>query len=382
MAGFFEFAEDETNFSSFMKLTFFIFGLVKLDFTPIDDQVGLKENFFYRARVNFCRFSIFSIVFSGILFLVNALKSDDFVLTATCTLNAITVFQVSLKAFATFQNRERIWNIMQALRDMSEHHVIENRKPLIRYHLEKYLHTMKMYTMGIVVSGIPIIIFPFLKFVFFGIMEPTLNFWYPIDVNQPHTFPLALLWCDWVGYFVLSFLLGVDSLLYAILSIIAMEIDLLCEDFAGFFSSPNHKEGHQEMKKLVDRHIQLKDITKEMQNIYSSNFLFSFVISSFTICFTAFQISVANGNLTIYSFYIPSLGVMTGQIYLLCMHGQKIMNASDDMIDKIYCSDWTVVEDIHMKKQLVLIMQQCQRGVKLTAMEFADISYPTFAGVR
>lgn len=383
MAGFFEATEEEINFNSFTKLTLFIFGLVKFNFTPIEQDASRKEKFFFEARLNLCRFNVFTIALAATSFLIHAAQSKDFVFSSTCILNAISVSQVGLKIFATLHGREKIWNIIQALKKMSEiRGSFKNKKYRIKSYFDEYLRTMKIYSVIIASAALPVVILPLIKFVFFGIMEPTIIYWYPIDVYQTHTFFIALLWCDWIGFFGLAYLLAVDSLVYVIITMIAMEFEILREDFEESFNIPTLNGKHPEIMGLVKRQIDLYELVDELQGIYELNFLFSFVISSLIICFVAFILTVANGNLTLYSFFIPFLGVMMGQIFLLCMYGQKLMDASAEMAHGIYNSNWSEVEDISVRKQLVLIMERCQKEKRLTAMGFADISLPIYARVR
>lgn len=83
-----------------------------------------------------------------------------------------------------------------------------------------------------------------------------------------------------------------------------------------------------------------------------------------------------------YIFYASYLGTIVGQIWLLCYYGQKLIDSSADLAEGIYESDWMDLDNNLLRKQIILIMLRVQRLQRLTAKNFAVISFETFATVK
>lgn len=222
--------------------------------------------------------------------------------------------------------------------------------------------------------------YPIVPYLLFGTMEMSLKYWYPFDPLTPTNFPIAALWTDWVVGIALVFLLASDSMLYALISVLTMEFDGLTEALINFRFTPVHERAER-VKFLTNHHNRLLEIGDKLKDIYSYTFLISFAVSSMIMCFVAFQLTTAGGNLFIYAFYIPYMGMMGGQMLLLCNFGQKLIDASESVADGAYQSLWENSGDNNFNKQFILIMQRAQKPKKLTALGFADISLTTFTTV-
>lgn len=137
------------------------------------------------------------------------------------------------------------------------------------------------------------------------------------------------------------------------------------------------------MKELVDRHNKLLDLGDKLQEIYQLTFLFSFVISSLIFCFILFKLSTTSpgDRVEAYSFFVPYLCMMVGQVFLICFYGQRLIDASLAVADGVYNCGWEEIFDVKFRKQLLLIIIRSQRPKTLTAMGFAEISLPSFTSV-
>lgn len=99
------------------------------------------------------------------------------------------------------------------------------------------------------------------------------------------------------------------------------------------------------------------------------------------MCFVAFQLSPARNDFSTYTFYIPYLSMICGQILLLCVFGQNLKDSSEAVADGVYDSGWEDFADNDFKRQLVIIILRAQRPKRLTAMNFAEISLTSFTSV-
>lgn len=154
---------------------------------------------------------------------------------------------------------------------------------------------------------------------------------------------------DWIAVNCVLLSLCTESMLYALITLISMEFDFLKTDLMNLHYFPIH-ERSRKVNNLIELHNKLLDISDNLQKIYQSSFLMSFVISSALMCFIAFQLSTAGNDISKYAMYVPYFMAMSCQILLLCVFGQKLINASESITEGIYNCHWEEFSDNALKK--------------------------------
>lgn len=380
MAAFFNPAEDEINFNSFTKFPLFLFRLLFFGFKPASEIASLSTRIAYSLRMCYFKFIIVCLVVAIASMIGYAIvNSDNFVAAATSVPNVVTVVLIGLKSLATLLRKDQIWQIFLELSAIFELHAGENKKYKIKNYLSSYHRLVKTYSGTFVLMFMPIAV-PFFDYLATGRMKISVNYYFPYDAYQAETFLWTLLIVIWIAFYTLVLLLATDSLLYSLTTVVAMEFDILKVDFMNLNLMPKHRRADQ-IRSLTDRHNKLFDLGDKLQEIYALTFLFSFVISSLIMCFVAFQLSIASGDISAYSFYIPYLCMIGGQILLLSVFGQKLKDSSEAVADGIYDCGWEEFKDNAFKRQLVIVMLRAQKPKRLTAMNFAEISLQTFTTV-
>lgn len=378
----FRIREEEINFHSFLKFSALIFRFFFWSFEPLGDDASFKQKFAHTARIFYFRFVFFTLgvaIVSFVTFGVTHL--DNFFLATSSVPNANCILLILLKGLSTFMHRKDIWLICHELNDLLNERIISsNKSRSLKKYLDEYHRVIRIYSVPFIVVSIPIV-FPLFPFIFHGDMDLPILYWYPIDMYRAEVFPLALIWVNWIAWNASMMLLAVDSLLFALISVIAMEFDILRDDIA-MLSSTAEDERMKKIQSLTDRHNKLLSFVDKLQSIYGLMFLYCFVISSLIICFIAFQMSTATNFGEGYMFNAPYLGMMVAQVFLLCFSGQKLIDSSLGVADGAYNCGWENINDIKLKKTLILIILRSQRPKRLTAMNFAEISLPSFTTVR
>lgn len=343
-----------------------------------DKSVARKVVHFTRiAYYGFCLFA-FPVAITMIVAYV-AVNSADLIRALGALPNAVTIALIAFKGFVTFINRKQIWTLILKLKAIFEDRPCESVKSKVKEHLDHYQKHVRPYAVTFILTGIPLAI-PVLPYVLFGTMKETADFWFPFDPYTRGTFPLVLFWIDWITWNSTATLLGSDSLFFALTALVTMEFDILKRDLMAAMALPNEQR-MKIMKSLVDHHNKLLELCGDLNEIYSPTFLASFVITSLSLCFVAFQLSAREVSFEIYSFCIPYLLLLSGQIYLVCAFGQNLIDAEEAIVEGIYESDWEDIVENPFKNQLVLIIQRSQRAKKLTAMGFAEVSLASFKTV-
>jgi 7tm Odorant receptor len=367
--------ENEIDFNSFVKFSKWLFQVHLFKFEALSVNSSPRATFLYKAKQLFTWFCLLSMVIAASSMTAFVFVNiSDFLAASNSLTNIVTISLIGLKAFVTVLKRETICDVMKSL----EASVGTNRKHKMKSYLSSYHQSIKLYSIVFIATFFPIL-FPIIPYMASSKMQLTVNYWYPFDAFQLSTFPIAFAWNVWTSWVSLTFLLATDSLLYALIEVISMEFDMLKIDLLSLKASPSH-ERLSTIKSLNQRHIELIELSDKLQNVYAVTFLFSFVVSSLMMCFVAFQLSTAK-KLSAYTFYVPYLGLVSGQVLLLCVYGQKLIDSSSSVADGAYECGWHEMRDNRLKKLLILIIARGQRPSRLTAMGFADISLPSFTSV-
>lgn len=364
------------HFESFTKLSFVWFKLVLFDFEPLDEYATTKKKLAHAARQFYVKISIICLNIAFGLFLAYIVaNSEDFATASKGVPNSATIFLIALKAMATYYRREDIWKILQELKVIFENRVRGSPNFKVKKYFDEYHFHVKIYAATFLLTLVPIA-FPAIPFILYGIMENKMNYWFPFDIYRRSTFPLVLLWTDFVALNSSLYLLGCDSILYALITLISMEFDAVKVDFMDLTKVAKNEQA-KTASNLVDRHNKLLDLSDMLQDIYGIIFFFSFFISSLILCFIGFQLSINSEN----SYFAPLLGLISGQILLLCVFGQKLIDSTHSIAEGIYNCGWDDLDDNDLKKQFILIILRANKCKRLTAMKFADISLQNFTGV-
>ena len=377
---FFDPPEDEINFKSFTKFSLFCFKLLCFDINPLSDNANWQQKIEFcvkRFGAMFFLFALFLATFSDLGYAIA--HSDDLVAASSSILDVFTTVVVVAKGFITFRRKTDIYKLFQELEDISKRRVNRNKEYEVKKHLDNYHFYMKIYVLSSVMISIPVVLL-IVPFLLRGEMGMMVKFWFPFDAFMPQTYPIVIVWSYLIVWAILNYAMATDSMLYAFLTLVAMELDILKIDLMKFSYAPRHGRAEL-MRDYTDRHNQLLNIVDKLQDIYSITIFLSFAVSSLNLCFVAFRLILVDADLAVYSFYIPYVGIICGQIFYLCIFGQKLIDASESIGVGAYFSEWETIDENDLKKQFVITICRAHRPKLLTALGFADMSLKTFTTV-
>lgn len=372
-------SEAEISFDSFIKFPLFWFKMVFFDFKPLGVNPRISDSLKFTAKTSFCLLCIVAFILSIIsLIMYSFLIAEDFLTASVNVPNAVTSTLVTLKTIVVLLRRRDIWNIFEDLRVHFRTHGGDNAKYSIKKYLDSYHSVVKtnaMFFFVIILS----VVSPTLAYFTNGTMELSVKYWFPFDPFKPKNFPIALLWINLLTFLFPVVWLSLDSLLYALITVVAMEFDILRADFLDIEQAPR-SERIAKLKSLVMRHNELFEIRNKLQSIYEIVFVVCFVISSLVMCYVAFILSNAN-EFALYTYYVPFLFLVGGQILLLCFFGQKLLDSNKNLAEGIFNSGWEDLGDVVLTKHLMLVIARAQATKRLTAMGFCDLTLNNFTSV-
>ena len=372
--------EEEINVYSFISFPLFCFRLVFFDFEYLQNTESLKRKCVHFARKSGAVIFILLLVLAALSYFGYAIvNSADLVATSSSLLDVFTTVVIITKGSINFGRRDDIVKLFDEFKEIFERRGKRNREFGVKKYLDNYQFYMKIYAFSSVMIFLPVFLL-FVPFVLRGEMGMVVNYWFPFDAFTYKIYPIFLVFSDLAGWSIVVYALATDSMLYSFLTIVGMEFDILSEDLMKFSHAPKHVR-MKLMKDLTDRHNQLLNIGDKLQDIYSITIFLSFCVSSLNLCFIAFRLVIVEATLSVYAFYIPYMGITCGQIFYLCIFGQKLIDASESVANGMYFSEWETFEDNNLKKQFIIVMARAQRPKLLTALGFAEISLTTFTTV-
>lgn len=350
-------------------------------FQPLSENATLREKLSYYKGLSFYSFCLvvhLCAILQAILYGIQHADSLEVLLRNTT--DAITVILAVTTGFAPFLRRGDIWKIFVELEAISQNRDKENSVYKVKKYLDGYHQVVITYTGFCCTTFIPHL-FPWFSFMISGKMIFLVTLWYPFDVFQPKTFPFALFCLNLYAGLVGVFLSTSNALLYAIITVLSMEFEILRTDIKNLQFESKVERG-KKLAMFIERHNKLYELSDKVQDIFEVTFLIRFVISSLIMCIEAFQLSAIEMDLTGYMYNVPYFGMISGQVLLLCWFGQKLIDSSSEVADGFYESDWMDLDDNDYKKQIMLIMLRAQKSQEFTAMKFAKVSIESFTTVR
>ena len=371
--------EDEINFESFSKFPLFFLKLFFYDFQQLSEHANMRMKVKHNTKRIFNRFCLMSLVV-GTIQTVNYsfTHSDDFNTIIHAISEICSFLAILIKGLILILRKDKILEIFEELKTLFENRLngIEDCK--IKKYLAGYSQLIKIYV-GIFLIENLIMALPWLPYLISGSKISVVNFWFPFDI-----FAIKQLWIDWLSHIYVTFLLALDAMIYAFITIISIEFDFLKNNLK-FIKVESKDERRLKVASLINRLNTLNtELGDKLQKLLEPFFLYIFVISSITICTGLFKLLISDTELEELIFNSLSLTINMCQTCVLCYYsyGQKLMDSSVGVADEIYGCDWTDLDDNEFKKQMITVIIRAQKPMRLTAMGFADISLETFTTVK
>lgn len=382
MVAVFDIPEDEIDFDSFIKFPTFTFRLVcfELRSSPETVERSLRAKLTEGFKKAFLVFFILIQASCFVGTIGNAItSSDDIVGTVGSILDFLTTLLNATKYWTILYNKDKVVEMFQEFRDLWGKRVNKNKEYEVKKVLDNLILFIKLFSMASASICLSTV-FPIFPFLINGTMRMSLKLWFPFDPFTPTTFPIISIWTDLMVYCAVAFLIGSDSLLYSLITVLEMEFNILKNNLMKL-GSVAKQDRSRWIQNSIEQHNKLLDICDKLQSIYAITMFLSCVVSSMIMCMLSFQLVIADGDVYRYMFFVPYMVGMGGQVFLLCYFGEKLMNASLSVGDGAYDCGWEGAEDYCLQKQLILLICRSQKSKRLTAYGFADISLATFTTV-
>lgn len=374
-------SKDTIAFEDFTEFSERYFKLFTFKFSSFSEaktwkqklKIVLSDVFFWFSALNVCAFVALGVA--------AALKKSSGIVALTFSMPLIaSISLVVVKCLTVYCNKSRISEVLSMLEMVLPRDKFMQKKYNIRSYHKSYKLFARIYAALFMLPCVSVMVIQLIKLASSGDRTFPLNMWFPLESERSEIYAIVFIWSVWACANSVLILIAVDSLMFVIITLVSMGFDMLYIDFKDLANiEPSSFE--QRTEELIQRHNDLIDCSKKIENIFSPSFLFNFVQSSFVICLTAFQYSTST-EATQFFFSGTYCAAILNQVWLLCYFGQKVIDSSDFIANGAYISGWEKIEKIEVKKAIMLAIQRSQNPTKLTAMNFADVSLKSFTSVE
>ncbi|CAO1427943.1 unnamed protein product [Diamesa hyperborea] len=335
----------------------------------------LRNIYLWLIVVNF-GYSIFGML---IAITLTAIRLDMKIVTSTAP-NCLFKIIFGVRLISIWLHQKDFQHIVNTLMDLFPVSHEDQVKYKIGKYLKNFCNLKRIYAGSVITVAVLFGLTPILEFFKTGIWINTLpyNDWYPFDPYCPEFYTVLLLWQYWMSLTIAIVVIGLELILYGLITLTAMQFDILKVDLSEFKNTASNC-GLENMKKLVDRQNFLIGLCDKLEIIFSPS-IFTFVAGfSCIMSLLCFQLSV-NFEIMHFLKYGSQLFTSLLGMWLLFHYGQSLIDSSSSLADGIYESEWFESENPQIKNGIILIILRAQKHSKLTS-KFLTISLYHFGSV-
>lgn len=352
-----------------------VFGSVPYDADPVDNwKKKLFRIYHYVAIINMS----FSQFCTGLYIKQHA---ENLTLVTIPAPGAVYACLGIVKVIQLLFRKEEFKDLMETLNDLLPKTKSEQERYKVKEKFEIYKSMQTIFSRILMSVGASFSIVPFLKLALTGVWYDKLPYesWYPFDEYDRKFYNIAFVWQINNTIVAISSLLGPDLILYAFISLICMQFDILCQHLTELEDVPQD-EAYKKIDELIEFHKTLIRLSNNLQKTFSVSILVNFMGSSVIICLVGIELTgkVDAENMTKFCIYLVA---SVSQILMLCNHGNKLTTASENVVKAAYFSGWHQNNIRKYKTPMVLMMQRSQKPSVISAYKFSVVSLEAFSTV-
>lgn len=363
------------EFGRFFELSLRVSKLIGLDL--IED--------FHKSRIrSFGAKLFFWLLMTGLLVVALSLGVSGYInfhelsKASSAIANSILLFTAFGKSAAIFFKRNSIIKLMNELKAENCTSVTNDVRDKNEKAFRGFNNYQRIFAFLLVGGGFLSGSTPIVQFLINGFWDYKLPYpmWLPFNFTSTGSFLSTYFILELQSLSTKGFLISNDVVLNGLIVVLSLKFDVLASDLEDF----DFPSGYEGVKKLVDRHCKLLEISQELDEIFSGVNFITFMGSSLLLCFPAFMIVSSNESLTVLQFAVFFIAALL-QIFVLSFYVQKLKSTSLKIAAKTFEFDWYNCKDKRVKMAMLMILLRAQKPVKVTALKFTEISIDTFSTV-
>jgi hypothetical protein len=333
-------------------------------------QIKLKRCFFW-----FSMFAYFCGIISFAVCLT--LNLDDQKIIARVLPSLINTPGLHFRMLVLYKNRYKVREIFSTFSQL----LPKTRQEQKENDVHSFYRSLVIYENILIVLGV----FLFLGIYFKSISEfmksereMVFEMWFPFDTSTDLGYIIATVYLIFFAMVTACISFSTSLIICSMMTLTAVTFHILANDFKKALSEKNAKMA--DLKNLIDRQNELAVLINQMQSLHSAVFLIMFVEGSLVICVCGYGAMVADDMADAVN-YSQFLITILSDIFFICFFCQKIIDASESLVEGITDSNWYEIDDKEIKKMIPLIIQRAQKIAFMTGEGFVVISREAFSSV-
>lgn len=289
------------------------------------------------------------------------------------------------KSILILAKKQEFKDLVETLNELFPKNEKEQKTFNTRSYFKSYKLMERVVAFIVSSSAASFAIVPVVNFILTGTWIDKLPFdnCYPFNQYDVKYYNFVFVWTCFNIMNTIMSLLGPDLILYAFITLISMNFDILCIRLRKLKvnSVPDNAE---KLIELVKLHKTLIRLSENLEKIYSPSIFTNFFGASVLICLAGYQVTVGT-DFDILVKFIIHLAASMVQILMVCYYGSKLTGASLNVSDAIYdCGwnhKWSQEESRKLKMTLMMVDQRSQKPTFISAYKFTVVSLSAFTTV-
>ncbi|XP_066904393.1 odorant receptor 4 isoform X2 [Halyomorpha halys] len=210
--------------------------------------------------------------------------------------------------------------------------------------------------------------------------------WSPFDNTQWHGIVIVWLLEYIVAWTTPGIVFGATFFVLFSLEELGIQLQILKKSLTNVIQRAERLEqGMEENIKLclkysVRHHQLLFEFHDKLNEVISLPGLGLFVSFSIMLCMSGFIFTLKEVPLVSKSVFGLFLLSECAMLFALCYFGENIIELSEEIGDALYNSDWAIYSKV-MQNYMLIIQMRSRRTMRLTLMDFMDVSRNTFSNI-
>lgn len=363
------------DFLSFSSNILNIFSFNHLAVDAKNQSISKKAQTFVRQSA-FMMIVVNSIIMYSLVLMFVMANANDLV-KATSQPNIAATPGILIRIIATWRNRGRLIHIVEKLGEILErnspHNSVAQRAFISFRTFAKILIFIFSLSFSINILG------PILHFLSTRETKLPVQLWLPFDEANWKNFLFIYPFTAITSLGQTFLLCACELLLYGTLHLTSTCFEMLSRSISNIDVRQSNLKSR--IIEMVKQQNELMSIVDALEDIFSASILGNFIGSSLTICLAGFQFTSSKAVSDTRLKYAIFLVVSMVQVLTLCSFSQKIIDSSSSIAVGAYNIEWYSIQDLKVRRMMVLIIMKSQKYKRLTAMKFAEVSIESFTVV-
>ncbi|XP_015838678.1 odorant receptor Or1 isoform X2 [Tribolium castaneum] len=197
--------------------------------------------------------------------------------------------------------------------------------------------------------------------------------WYPFSVNKSPFYEITYIYQIVSVFFIVIVNMNSDMLLVALMNILGVQCDLLCDNLKNI---QFRERINEEFLRCVNHHMQILSYASDCNKFFNTIVLAQFFTTVVSLGLTMYQLTIVTPFTSEFYSFIVYGGAVLMEIFLYCWFGNESLNIPFAS----FGFDWTI-GSVGLQKNLIIFIAKSQRPIRMSALNLFHLSLETFVKI-